>query len=361
MKRIISSTILFLFITLCVHAQKVDLDKKKFNIEYLALPGNATLSYFDYYTADVFAEHKTIEQLKLTTDINSYLQLEGFVYSEEKAEFSYTIGIEKPSVVYQTIDEATSSVKNSDGTYRTVKKYTAILQVSIPTTIYIKLIPYGTVLYTSTFSTINDPTLFKSSQVDSRETAQRYLNDTWKGLNVSIRENYLKKLASEVANVKEQFSFRKVETTSFLIDINDKKAPEFTQFRSEVLKAVSALEKLSYKSPIDSVRMSMLPTLNYFLSTAQSIQPSDKKLKKFKYACLFNLAKCQYFLELLNDCKKTSQEIVDNDYNKNDGRIIADDVEWVSKCFKASGQRSRHIYRPGFDSTDQYLYIIPQK
>jgi len=361
MKKIIFAAVLFLFTIVCAYAQKIDLDKRRFKIEYLELPGNATLSYFDYYSADVFAERSTIEKLKLTSIISSYLQLEGYIYSEEKAEFSYTISIDKPVVVYETIDPSTSSYKSSDGTYKYITQYTAIIQAAIPTTIYLKLVPYGTVIYTSTFSTVNNPTLFKSTPQDTKEKAQYYLNDSWRGLNTSIREVYLKKLLAEVTHVKETFTFRKVTSSSFLLNIDDKNSPQFTQFNNEVLKAVIALEKLSYKSPIDSVRISLLPTLTYFLNTAQSIQPSDKQLKKFRYASLYNLAICQYHLEILNDCKKTAQEIIDNDYNKNDGKTINEDVEWLLKSFKASERRSRHLYRPGFDSTELYQYILPPK
>ena len=362
MRKLIPSAILFLFTAIHIlQAQKIDLDKRKFRIEYLALPTDPTLSYFDYYMADVFAEYSTLEKLKLTSAINSHLQLEGYVYSEEKAQFSYTISIGEPAVVYQTIDQSTTSYKNSDGTYRYVTKYTAIIQAAIPTTIYLKLVPYGTVLYTSTFSTVNAPTLFKSSPQDTREKAQYYLTDTWRGLNSSIRDIYLKKLSEEVAIVKQTYDFRKKNESSFLINIDDKNRTEFTAFNVEVSKAILTLQSLSYKTPIDSSRLSMIPTLNYFLTTAQSIDSADKSQKKIKYASLYNLAICQYYLELLNDSKRTAQEIIDNDYNKNDGKAIIEDVELLLKSMKASEQRSQHLQRSGFDSTEHYQYTIPQK
>ncbi len=74
-------------------------------------------------------------------------------------------------------------------------------------------------------------------------------------------------------------------------------------------------------------------------------------MRKIKYAYLINLAISQFWLEQLDDCEKTCNEIIANDYDAGDGKRILSNVTYLKKCFAANNTVTRHLERPGMNST----------
>jgi len=352
------TTVLFCTVTLAfVQAQKVDLDKRTLNIEYAGLPADPALVSLQSYAAAFNADPVTVDQLGLTpATINAYFKLEGYSYVTSKEDFTYSIAIEKPQVIKESVEEKKQEVKNADGSTKTIVRYIASVNIAIPTTITLKKNSDGSVLYTASFSTVLKPTVFTSGEQESKETAQTFINTKSKGLNLSIRDLYIKALQAEVNKLKQTYDFRKVTVTSLLWKVDVKKAPELSAFNVELEKAALILEKLSYKEPLEKARQDMAPVMQYWSDQAKSINASEKNLKKLKYGHLFNLAKSQYYLELFEECEKTCQLIIENDYDKADGRTISDDIKSVKESLTKTGLTSRHLKRQGFDSQAQFTY-----
>ena len=340
-----------------LQAQKIDLDKKKFNVEYTDVPTDQTLSYFDTYSTDFFSEQTTLDQLGLSaTTINSYFLLEGYSYTKGEAQFNYSINISTPKALLEGVQDIQQTVTNADGTSKQVTKYIAIVTYSIPTAIYVKLIPYGTTVYATEFSTSKYPTVYKSAPQETRESAQALVNYKAKGINVYLRDQYLESLKNEINTLKQTCSFHKQIKPTQLWEINEKSAPELAPFNKEVYKAVSILEKATYNTPLDNARTEMAPSLKYWSDHAAAISSVEKNQKKLKYANLYNLATCQYHLELYDECIKSCELLIANDYNKEDGTGLMAEANAAKKVLAKSGQTSRHQARPGFLSQEHFEY-----
>jgi len=340
-----------------VQAQKVDLDKRKFETKYALLPTDPTLSYFDTYGVDFFAEQTTLDQLGLSAStINSYFDLEGYVYTKAQAQFNYSISIDKPIALLEGIEEVLQTVKNTDGTSKVVTMYVAVATYAIPTNLSLKLIPEGSVLYSSSFSTRGVPTVYKSSPQTTRDAAQSILNSKSKGLNTNALGLYSQTLKAEVTKLKQKYCFQSYTSASLLWEIDEKSAPELAPFNKEVNTAIAILEKLDKNIPLTSAHTEIIPSLTYWSEKAASIQSTDKNLIKLKYACLYNMAVSQYYLELFDDCAASCQLLIANNYDKNDGSILQTQANSAKETIKNSGLTSRHQKRPGFTSTEHFEY-----
>ncbi len=356
-KSFLVSLLLFVISTALLQAQKVDLDKKKFNVEYTDVPTDQTLSYFDTYSTDFFSEQTTLDQLGLSAaTINSFFLLEGYSYTKGEAQFNYSISISAPKPLLEGVEEVQQTVSNTDGTSKLVTRYIAIVTYSIPTAIYLKLIPYGTTVYATEFSTSKYPTVYKSAPQETRESAQALVNYKAKGINVYLRDQYLQSLKNEINTLKQTCCFHKQIKPTQLWEINEKSAPELAPFNKEVYKAVSALEKATYNTPLANARTEMAPSLQYWSDHAAATSSVEKNQKKLKYANLYNLATCQYHLELYDECIKSCELLVANDYNKEDGTELMAEAHAAKSMLAKSGQTSYHQARPGFLSQEHFEY-----
>lgn len=338
-------------------AQNIDLDKEKFNTEYTILPTNPTLSYFDTYSVDFFAEQALLDQLLLTTnDINSYFDLPGYVFTKDQAQFNYSISIQRPIEILEMVETIQETYNSTDGNAKYTTKYVAVISYSIPTTISLKLIPYGTVVYTSDFSTAITPTVYRSAPQITAAAAQNMLSFDYKGINVYARSAYKKSLQSEITKMKVQCCFTPFTSTNFFWKINEKKAPEYAPFNTEVSKAISILEKTTKSTSIESMRLELSISMKYWENIIATTQANSKKTMKLEFACLHNLAVCQYYLEQFDTCKTTCRSMLQLNYNKNEVQRILVDAETAQREVRASGLKTRHQDRPGFSSTEKFQY-----
>jgi hypothetical protein len=354
------SILISIFLTLQINAlfaQKIDLDKRKFNTEYAILPTDPTVSYFDHYSVDFFTEQATIDQIGISTaSINSYFDLEGYVYTKDDPQFNYSISIGTPFPLLEGIEDIQQTVKNPDGTTRIATMYVAVSTYSIPTHISLILIPSGKEVYTSTFSSRSTPTVFKSIPQATREAAQSILNIKSKGINTSLLDIYTKTLNAEVAQLKQKYCFQSFTSSSLLWEINEKNAPELASFNEAVHSSIASLERLTKNTSISNARTEMASSLAYWSSKATNIQSSEKNASKLKYACLYNSAVCQYYLELYDDCIASCQLLISNGYDKSDGTTLENQATLAKETLAHSGFPSRHQNRTGFTTTDRFEY-----
>ncbi|MGN6645532.1 MAG: hypothetical protein ACTHJT_03285 [Cytophaga sp.] len=352
----------FLLITCFLYAitaqsQQADLDKKKFTVEYLVLPTTSTLSYFDKYSTDFFTDQEVVNNLKLKpATINSFFQLDGYEYTEDVAQFNYSIKIEKAQVLQQNILEKSETIKNVNGTTTIVKRYTATCAAIIPTTLSIKLIPYGTDLYTSVFAGNTDPIVYQSTPQTTRELAQQILNTKTGGIPSCIHSTYIQLLENKIQLLKSTCCFTIDSSKVFLLTINEKDTTQYKKFNDSVMESVIVLQNIKYNIPLDEARRQMEPILAYWSENIPT-NSSAKHYKKLLYAHLWNLAVCQFYLEYLDDCEKTCQLLINNDFNKNEAEELLNNSKMVRASFKNSTQQSRHINRPGFTSQSHYQYL----
>ena len=350
----------FLLLSISIHtvnAQKIDLDKRKFDTEFAILPTDPTLSYFDRYSVDFFTEQATLDQVGISVaSINSFFDLEGYVYTKEQAQFNYTIAIQNPIPLLEGIEDFNETVKNADGTTSQVTKYIAVSVCAIPTNISLRLIPYGTDIYSSSFSTRSFPTVYKSAPQSTREAAQAILNPKTKGINSVVLDHYSNSLKAEILKLKRKYCFQTFKSSSLLWEVDEKSAPELAPFNKEVNAALVILQKLTKSTPIENARKEMEPSINYWTEKAKSIQGVEKNQLKLKYACYYNLVVCQFYLENFDACIANGKLLVLNGYNKNDGVIIQNQALEAKKMIKESGLPSRHQDRPGFKATERFEY-----
>lgn len=354
-----------LLVTVPIHnlfAQKIDLDKRKFKTEYAQLPTDRTLSYFDTYSVDFFTNQSILDAVGLfPTTINALFDLEGYVYTKEEAQFNYSITIEKPILIVERIENIEQTIKNPDGTRKKVITYVAIASYAIPTTICIKLIPYGTVLYSATFSTSSNPTVYKSAPQTNLPSALSILNAQTKGINTYVTNTYRDALKAEVQKMKNVFCFQTCISSNFLWEVDEKSNPNFSVFNSEVNKCVDLLEKLDKNTPVTDARIQMASSIAYWSSILTDTKPTTKNLLKLRYACLYNVAVCQYYLELYDDCIATCDLLIANKHNRSDGTNLKHQVKLAQESILKSGLTSRHQERLGFVSKERFEYIRAPK
>lgn len=357
-KKQLSAFVIFLAYALSAYAQKLDLDKKKFTVEYLTLPTNTTLPYFDKYSADFLVDPLVVKQLQLKPEtINSFFKLDGYLYSRENADFNYSIQIEQSKVLEENIITKKETYKNSDGSTKTVIKYIATCVVVVPTTLSFKLVPYGTIIYTSKFADYNDPIVYQSSPQLTYQNGKMLLDTKIGGIPSDAKAEYIQLLTNKVKQLKRDCCFSINSSSAFLLTMNEKDTIRYGTFNKSVLKAVSILSDLKYNKPLDEARKQMAEILKYWSECNRNVSSTEKHFQKYKYAFLWNLAICQFYLEYLDECKITCIQLKATEHNEEGVEDLRKNVVFVQQEFFVSGLKSRHINRIGFNAQEYYEYI----
>lgn len=343
------SVVAFLIVVRLSHegyAQKIDLDKVSVKNDYVELPSNGALVPYNTYSFQLQSSAPfEVEKGKK----EYYATLEGFEEVRENGEFTYTITIGNATQVPGTVGERSSNVKNAAGQTESVKKYIAILKHSIPTLIKIQKAGEATFIYSNEIATAAAPIETFSDEYDNKSDAEAAVNAKSTAVSKAVLMNYYNALDQEINTLKNTFTFRKKTSNDVFWEINLKKAPEYAEFNQKIASAKNILENQSYSASLEKSKADFQPILQYWNDNVKNVQSDEKWARKLRYAYLMNLAKSYFWLEMLDECEATCKLIVENDYDKSDGKKLAEEVVRLRAEFKSSGLSTRRVYRKSFD------------
>lgn len=339
-------------------AQKIDLDRVSVRNEYIGLPENGALLGFNTYSVNFNIDPAVISQCGYTGNkLTDFGTLNGFGYRAEAGDFTYTLIIEKPITLPGVVEERKSEMKNAAGQKVPLIKYVGKLRQAIPTTIALIERATSREIFKREFGKQAAPYEIPSQEFDNKAQAEAFANVKDGVIHETILNNYKKRLEADLDMIKRTFTPKKKEDKDVFWEVDIKKAPEYAPFNQELAKAKTILEKQSYNQSLDKSKQDMAPILKYWSDNVGTVQLADPKAsQKLKYAYLINLAKAQFWLEMFDDCEKTCQQIIANEYDKEDAKDLQKLIALAKSDIKIAKVSSRHFYRKGFDDQTKFEY-----
>lgn len=108
-------------------------------------------------------------------------------------------------------------------------------------------------------------------------------------------------------------------------------------------KAKNAFAKMKYDEPTDELAKELEPVIEYFKSVIPKYPGTKRKMRKIKYASYYNLANIYYYLDMPDKVQEYGQKIIDNDYDKSDGRRFLRYAESLKESMEKNNMKSRHM------------------
>jgi len=353
MKKII--LLYFLFISVISTAQKIDLDKEYINVKYMDLPRSGALNPLKTYSVNLYSDPEYLGKLQLKdADIENAVFLQGFDYVKDprSADIIMDVIIDKYETISETIENTTYESKDAQGKLVQLPGFYVLSNMIAPTFVKLTDNTNGREIENIGFATINQPIVFRSPTFPSKQEAINYIQKILPSKRYDyFITTYKGTFNSTFANLRTSYCFQPTSVNDILWRVDLKKNPEYAQFNEELNKTVVALKAITHTQSLEATRTALATSLKYWQDNASKIDATDKKMRKVKYAYLINLALSQFYLELLDDCEKTCNDIIANDYDAGDGKRILFNVTYLKKCFTANNTVTRHLERPGMNST----------
>lgn len=162
----------------------------------------------------------------------------------------------------------------------------------------------------------------------------------------SIRDRKLREFADNSlyylnSSLNSKYGFRTKSDNEILWILDAKSDEGKTQI--EAIQAVKALfATMKADEPIDDLKTNMEPLIEYFDSLKTKYTEDNKPSKKMRYSAYYNLAVIYLMLDQPEKAIAESEKLIANDYDKIDGKLMIERANKLLASFKSAKTNSTH-------------------
>ncbi|OBQ55133.1 hypothetical protein JJL45_04445 [Tamlana sp. s12] len=186
---------------------------------------------------------------------------------------------------------------------------------------------------------------YTSSEFSSYKAAQDHYNNN----RYTIRNDYTNKHKKAFINTLNSnlnstygYVIKSSENAQLWI-LGSKKHPEHVKHYEVYESMQTAFSKMKYNITVDELKAELQPSIDYFTSLIPKYTGDKKKARKIRYASYYNIAKMYYYLDMPEKTKEYGQKIIDNDYDKSDGKNFISMADDLLEKFEANKIKTRHF------------------
>jgi len=329
------------FATLSSYCQSVDLDREYMKVSYVRLPSNPVLDE-NFRTFSVNVNASNISRGAYPRAIlEDKIVLDGF----EKIDGMGTIQIEIQ------IDDVI--INNVEIKKREVVKKDKEGKVTSRKTYYKPEVTYTTSgRYYLKDHTENPPNygLGKKSshtgaEYNSHSAAHKYFNNNKGSLKNKFTRDFIKSIPSTVnGKINYRYGYSPMNHKALLWILDSKKNPENEGHKKALTDMQEVFSTMKYDESLDVIKTKVEPIVAYFESVIPKFSDvKKKKHKKMRYASYFNIAYMYYYLDMPDKAIEYANKLIENDYDKGDGKKIIKQSELLKQRFVDNKFTSRHF------------------
>lgn len=361
--------------SITLSAQKVDLDRFYFEANYQVLPRVAVPFEKRTFSSNVNLGGR-IQTYTNSASLNERVKIYGWKKSEDSPTVKIELNIE--DFVERSVSQEirVEESKDKEGKvishkeyYYVIANYSGIAHAKIigpraPVVLSAKQIEEEKAKQAAASSN-----RFLKNAVVKKDTTSsnngfnfnlsgdlNYKSSEFQSPSAAIKDFYLnknalfdKKLRDYVDGAVGDFHSRINSTYGFtpnssneILWILDAKNEE-GQTQIEAIQAVKELFKtMKADEPIEDLRSNMQPLIDYFESLKTKYTEDNKPSRKMRYSAYYNLAEIYLMLDQPERTIIEAEKLIENDYDKSDGKAFVERAKRLIENFKTANNRSSH-------------------
>lgn len=362
-------------LSISVSAQKVDLDRFYFDVNYQILPKIPVPFEKRTFTSTVNLGGR-IQTYTNSSAMNEKVKIYGWKKTEDNPTVKIELNIE--DFVERNVSQEISvdELKDKDGKVISRKEY------------YYVIANYSGVAHAKIVGP-RAPVILTEKQIEEEKAKQaaassnRFLkNAVVKKDTVASNNGFRFNLSSDLSYKSKEFPTPSAAIKDFYLNKNaifDEKLRDFAEgsmkdfnnrinnsygftpeSRSEILwildakneegktqiEAIQAVKELfktmKPNEPIEDLRTNMQPLIEYFESLKTKYPDDNKPSRKMRYSAYYNLAMIYLMLDQPERTIIEAQKLIENDYDKSDGKVFIERANRLMDDFKKANTRSTH-------------------
>jgi len=191
----------------------------------------------------------------------------------------------------------------------------------------------------------SDSESYTSGDFSTYKKAQDYYNNN----RYSLRDKYRSEHKNQFLNSARGhlintygYDIESHEREFFWI-LRTKKHPEYAKHQEAYEKLKAIFSTMQYNKPVDSIKTAVQPIIDYFNGVIPRYEGSKRKIRKIRYASYYNIGKIYYYLDMPEKVKEYAEKLIENDYDKGDGKYLNRIADQLLKDFEANKTKTRHF------------------
>ena len=374
---LMKKTLIFLLflVSVTISAQKVDLDRFYFDVNYQQLPQEPVPFEKRTFTSEVKLGGK-IQTYANPTALNENVNIYGWKRSDENPTVKTELYIEDFVEKGVTPQIRVEETKDREGKVTSRREYHYVLatysgrayaklvgprtpaplsakqieeekakQTAASTNRFLKnaVVKKDTTAANGGFNwNYNDEIEVKSAEFQDPGSAMKafYLNKN--GIHDNTLRGFVDGTLNKVnTSLNYNYGYKPVNTNQILWILDAKNEEGQTQI--EAIQAVKSLFKImKADEPIVDLKSNMQPLIEYFDSLKTKYTDDSKPARKMRYSAYYNLAVVYLLLDEPEKTIVEAEKLILNDYDKADGKELINRANNLLDDFKIANTRSRH-------------------
>ncbi|MBU2996950.1 hypothetical protein KO500_10915 [Cellulophaga baltica] len=322
-------SIYVLFFTFCLsgYSQSANLNREPFKVAYVKLPSKPVL-----------------DDAKRTYSSNSRaVRISGFTKVATNGTIDFNLDFHGTTVGDIDIKKETEEEKDKDGNVTSTKHfYYAVTTFSTTATLTISNMDSG--------ENLSYPYSEKTGYTGSKYRSYNEASKSYNRNRYSIRDKHRAEHRSSIEStvsyrVNSIYGYEPYEslTGNIFWILATKKHPEYQKHQEtyEALKTI--FDEMEYDQTVEPLLENVQPYVDYFNDVVARYDKDDRKSKKLRYASFYNIAMIYLKLDQPLKAKEYANKLIDNDYDKGDGKRINNSADKLIALFETNKTDSRHF------------------
>lgn len=334
MKRIKLIILFIVVFTTNLFSQKVNLDREKIKTQYIKLP---EIPIHD-------SLKKTFSFSSNIPEANEQFTLYGFERIEKNGTIDANLTIGNILIGKVNVNEKKHEDKNDEGKITRVW-YTYLVRFEYKTS--------GTFSFRSPYTTSqpNGVRTFRlghnssySKEFSVYKEATAYAKNNIELVKDKLQRSFIKKeIKSQMKFLNRNYGFQNWSHKELFWILDSKSNPEYTGHKKALEDIKVILSRIKVDTDVKTLEPEVKKLEEYFNSIIPKYPKDKRKHRKMRYASYYNIAKLYYTIDMPQKAKEYANKIIENRYDKSDGKKIIRKANAMLKSFETNKVKTRHF------------------
>ena len=336
--------IFFTFITsLCLFGQRVDLDKYNFSASYIDLPRMVIDSSYKTYFVEIDAS-STLKNDLLGENLAEFVCIDGWKQLSGKGHVKIFTRLEDVFIENVEVKERVEILKDKNGKETGSRKYYYV-QFIYTFAAESKVSDYkGNPMIAFALADRDNRQVYNTQEFSSFIEASLYYKFRGFDFTKEIAKRSVRKAMNNLSyEMTVNYGYTARTVNDFLWILDSRRHSEYEAHRKAWMVFKQAMFTMSAEEPIDEIRQSLIPVINYYESIKKRYSSNKKADRKIRYASYFNLAKLYYYLDDADAAMREAGELMLNEFDERDGRRLEAAATELRTLLKQNKFRTRHF------------------
>lgn len=186
--------------------------------------------------------------------------------------------------------------------------------------------------------------VYNSIEFNNITDAQNFWFNNMSSLKIKMVEDLVNQYTSQITNIlNSQIGYAIINTAYILWITDSPKHSENTDFARNTRSVINKIKNISATGNIIEYSKQFIEEIKYFEGISSKYTSTQKPDVKLRYGAYYNLGMIYLCLDQVDNASQVAEALIQNDYDKSDGRFINDIAKNIKKLMSVNNMKTTHF------------------